>query len=162
MSDVRLGIFSKLYLNQATYPSPDFETNEADLISDLSSNAAWDEGESSARRSQVKTFEPTMLALDLSGRLRVDHTDATYGILRDAFLQKTTLDLLVLNGAMTRNGSQGFRYDAKVFGFSEDQAMGNVLFNDITLKPCASDNDPKAVLVTAGAPVYSDIAEEPS
>lgn len=153
--DTRLGILSKFYVNEGTYGAPVW--TEIDLISDLAIAGAWDEGDSSARRAQVKTQEPTMLDLGINGRIRVDNTDDGYNLIRDAFLTKGTVDVLALNGKVDQNGSLGFRYDAKVFSLGEDQAMGNVIFNDLTIKPCASDNDPKSVRVTAGAPVFSDI-----
>jgi hypothetical protein len=103
-----------------------------------------------------------MLDLTLTGRVRVDHTDNGYNAIRDAFLAKDTLDVLVLNGKSNQNGSLGYRYDAKVFALGEDQALANVIFNDLTIKPCASVNEPKAVKVVAGVPVFTDIAPEPA
>lgn len=160
MADTRLGVFSKFYVNTGTYGSPTWL--EVDLISNLTINAAFDKGESSARRARVKTNEPTMLDLNLTGQVRVDNTDNGYNEIRDAFLAADTVDVLVLNGANTRNGSLGFRFDAKVFSLGEDQSLGSVLFNDIEIGPCASDNDPKSVEVTAGVPVFSDIAVPPT
>lgn len=157
-SSTRLGVFSHMYVNTGTYGTPTL--SDVDLIGDLAVNADWDEGESSARRSQMKTQEPTMLGFDLDGRLRVDMTDTQYNILRDAFNNKTILDIVVLNGAKDHNNSIGYRVDCKVFGFGEDQALGNVLFNALKIKPCASDNKPKTVKVVAGVPVYTDLAAE--
>lgn len=159
MENTRLGLFSKFYTNDGTYAVPAWV--EIDLISDLAVAGAYDEGDSSARRAQVKTQEPTLLDLGLTGRVRVDHTDAGYNNLRDAFIAKETLDVLVLNGKHTINGSLGYRFDAKVFAMGEDQALANVIFNDLSIKPCASVNDPKAVRVTGGIPVFTDIAPEP-
>lgn len=159
--DTRLGVFSKLYINEGTYGSPTW--TEIDLIGNLAIAGTWDKGESSARRARVRTNEPTLLDLNLTGTIRVDHTDDGYNLVRDAFLDPNgVVDVLVLNGGNTRNGSLGYRFDAKVFSLGEDQALGNVLFNDLEIGPCASDNDPQAVEVTGGVPVYTEIAIEPT
>jgi hypothetical protein len=153
----RLGILSKTYVNTGTYGSPTWE--EIDLIGDLAVNPSWNEGESTARRTRLQTFEPTTLALDVTGKVRVDETDTGFGLLEDSFLNNTVLDVMALNGSKDNEGAAGFRYDARVLNWSEDQALGNVLFKDFNLRPCASANVPKAVKVTAGVPVFSDIGE---
>lgn len=157
MSDVRLGVKSKLYLNTGSYGTPAWE--EANLISDLQVNASWDEGESSARISLVKTAEPTMLALDIAGKVRVDYAKDHFRLMHEAFIAADSLDVMVLDGAHTQNGSIGYRFDAKIFQWSEDQSLGAVLFKDFTMKPCATDTPAKAVAVAAGVPVFSEIGD---
>lgn len=155
--DVRVGVFCKLYLNTGTYEAPVWE--EVDLISDLSDNAAWERGDSSARRSRVRTMEPTMLGLELTGSVRTDYTDDRYNDLRDAFLTNATLDVLVLTGAIETNGSLGFRFDAKVFDFGSDQALANVIFNSFAIIPSASDHEPQAAISNGSAVTFSDIGQ---
>lgn len=155
--DVRVGVFCKLYINSGSYGSPVWE--EVDLISDLADNAAWERGDSSARRSRVRTMEPTMLGLELTGSVRTDYTDDRYNDLRDAFLTNGTLDILVLTGDIGVNGSLGFRFDAKVFDFGSDQALANVLFNSFVMIPSASDNEPQAAISNGSAVTFSDIGQ---
>jgi hypothetical protein len=152
--ETRLGILSVLYVNDGTYGAPSWV--EIDLISDLAVNPTWNEGESTVRRSRIQTFEETTMALDLPGKLRVDRTDAGFLKMEEAFLNGTQLDFLTLNGASNQERSAGFRFDGKIFSFSEDQAMGAVLFKDFTVKPSASVNIPKIAVVTGGVPVFRD------
>jgi hypothetical protein len=153
--ETKIGILSVFYVNDGTYGSPAWV--EIDLISDLAVDAAWDEGESTARRTVVHTFEQTMLALDIPGKIRKDHSDAGYILIQNAFLSRAVIDILALDEDNDVNGATGFRFDGKVFTFSEDQAMGNVLFKDFTIKPCASVNVPKFATVVGGVPVFTDI-----
>lgn len=152
----KTGIKCKLYLNTATYGSPTW--TEINFISDLSVNAVWDEVDGSVRGSRVKASAKSLLGLELAGKIRASDSDANYTTIIEAMLSDGALDLMVLNGAKDANGTRGYRADFNVFGASEDQSMGVVVFNDITLKPSISTHLPHAVVVTAGAPVFSDIA----
>ena len=153
--DTRLGILSKFYINDGTYGAPTWV--EIDLISDMAVNGVWEEGDSSARRTRVATADPTRMTLELAGKVRVDRTDAGYFSLERSFLDTNVIDVLVLNGAKDQNNSSGYRFDAKIFNWSEDQAMGNVLYKDFSIKPCASDNAVKAAHVVGGVPVFTTI-----
>lgn len=155
MADVRVGIQCAAYYSTGTYGTPVWVL--IDLIGDLTVGGAWNEGESTARRTAVQTNEPTTLALDSTGQIRRDHTDVPFGAMRDAFIRKTTIDFLILDGRKERNGSEGYRFDAKVFSFGQDQSRGNVLFNDFGIKPVASDNVPMYAKVVAGVLSYEEI-----
>jgi hypothetical protein len=156
--DIRIGVLCKMYLNTGTWETPVWE--EVDLISDLADNAAWERGDSSARRSRVRTMEPTMLSLELTGRIRTDYTDDRYNDIRDAFGDNTVIDVMALTGDIGVNGSLGFRFDAKVFDFGSDQALGNVIFNDFAIIPCASDNPPQMAQSNGSAVTFSSLGTE--
>lgn len=158
MSEVRTGPDCKVYVNEGTYEAP--ELTEIDLVADASIDGSYTEGDSSARRAHVQTAEPLMLNLSTDLRVRKDITDAGYNLLRDAFLQKTTIDVFILDGAEDEDNTTGYRFDAKVFSFGEDQALGNVLFNTVNIKPCASDHNPQAVKVVDGTMEFQEIGEE--
>lgn len=156
--DTRIGVLCKFYINSGTTESPVWE--EVDLIGDLADNAAWERGDSSVRRSRVRTMEPTMLGLEITGRIRTDYTDDRYNDIRDAWATNATLDVLVLTGAIETNGSLGFRFDGKVFDFSTDQALGNVIYNDFAIIPSASDNIPMMAQSNGSAVTFTDIGTE--
>lgn len=155
-----LGITSFLYVNPDAYGSPDFTA--VDLVADAQLGDTWDEGSADARESRVHQFEPTMLALDYAGNVRFDPTDAGYQALRDAHVFLGSLDVLILNGASDKNGAEGYRFFSKVFGFGEDQAMGNVIYKAFTIKPCPGPQLPVFVKVAGGVPTYHTIGEEGS
>jgi hypothetical protein len=150
---MRLGITSKLYFNSSTYDAPAWL--ELNLISDLNVTSNWDEDESSTRASRAKTLEPTIMALELSGKVRKEILNTPFLMMRAAFNTAGVLDVMVLDGAIGTTGSDGFRFVAKVFAFAEDQSLGKVIFKEFTLKPCVyldgngDQVSPKTALVTA-------------
>lgn len=152
-----VGILSKLYYNQGLYGAPTWI--EVDLVGDLKFTFSWNEGEGSARREALQVFEPTNASVMLEGKLRKQYDDTAYVFFRTQHRLRAVLDILMLDGANNVNGSDGFRFDAKLFQFDEDQAMQNVLYKDFTLKPCISSTTrrPKTVLVAGGVPVYTDL-----
>lgn len=152
-----LGINCKLYRNTGSYGSPTWTA--IDLVSDATLTPTWDEADGSARVSYGKQTSKTLIGIEVSAKVRASLTDAGYLALLSALnSQSTLLDILVLDGPSTTNGVQGYRADFGVFGAPEDQAMGSVIYRDFTLKPGISDNLLKAVTVSAGAPVFSNIA----
>lgn len=152
------GIKCKLYVNTGTYASPTWTA--VATVSDAVSNAQWGEADASARDTPVKQFDISQMDLSVSGKARVpDAVDTAFDALAAAFLDGSAKDILVLNGASTENGATGYRYHAKVFNWSEDQAMGNVVYKDFLLKPTpSSEGLPKSCTVTSGAPVFTAIA----
>lgn len=156
--ETRLGILSRLYVNEGTYEAP--EWTEIDLIGDLQVGGEWQKGESTARRTRVQTNEGTVLNLDTTGNVRVDSTDVGYNLLLSAWATEEKLDMLILNGPLDQNGAHGVRYDGKVFNMGEDQGRQNVLFRDFDFGPCASDNIPKLVNVVDGELVETDFGAE--
>jgi hypothetical protein len=153
----KTGLKANLFYNTASYGSPTWA--EITLVADCAVEGTRDEAGGSTRASSVKLFEPTQLALGISGKVRTDSTDTGFAALLANFLDPSTaIDVLVLDGTTTENGSLGYRFDAKVFSMGEDQALNSVLFRDFTIKPCISANPVKSVLVTSGAPVFTTLA----
>lgn len=151
----KLGISAVLYRNTASYGTPTWTA--VTCVSDLAINPAWDEADGSTRGSRVKASAKTLLGLEITGKLKVDGADEGYAAIADALLSDTPLDLMILDGGSTTNDVRGWRADFHVFSASQDQAMANVLFDDIVLKPAVSANPTKSVVVASGAPVFSAI-----
>jgi len=154
----RLGVLSKFYVNSGTETTPIWE--ELPVISDCNVGGDWDEGEASARLSRAKASEPTMMGVEVTGKVRVKGSEAylAYQLMREAWYKDKILSVLVLNGAFNEEGAEGFRFQAKVFGWSEDQSLGVVLYKDFSVKPCIPDfpvNAPKVAKVSLGVLTYS-------
>lgn len=153
----RVGIKCKLYRNTATYASPTWD--EVTCVSDLKVDRKWNEGAFVTRESRVELTMKTFLQLSLTGKVKVENTaNSDYVALDDALNADTVIDFMVLNGPSNENDVRGYRFDAQVFDGSQDQGTGVVLMDDILIKPTPSANKPKKVLVTAGSPVFTDIA----
>lgn len=145
----KLGLNAKLYWRSAgSYEAPTW--TEVDILSDVSINQTWDEADASTRESRIRQTVKTLMALEISATMKKKPGDAAYAALMDAFLSDDTLDLLVLDGDKDTEGTRGWRADFLCFGGTEDQAMDNALFMELTFKPSIEDNPPKAVLVAAG------------
>lgn len=154
----KIGIKCKLYYNSATYASPTWV--ELTLVRDCQVNFGWDEGEGTTRASRVKMFANTVANLEITGSIRTEVADTGYLKLRDAAISDLSVDIMVLNDALTVNDTDGFRFDAKVGNWAEAQGPGDVAYKQFALKPIPSANLPKAVKVTAGAPVFEDIGDQ--
>jgi hypothetical protein len=148
-----LGIDCKAYLNTGVYATPVWE--EVDCISDWSLTPGWAEGDASSRASPVQLTAKTQMTLEIGGKIQASLDGVSYLALNQAALSRTPLDMMILNGPKTQTGVTGFRADWHVFGGGQDQGLGAVLYDSVTLKPAASANIPKYVTVTAGAPVFS-------
>jgi hypothetical protein len=147
-----LGINAKLYRNSGTYGSPTW--TPIDNVGDLSVNPPWEEGDATTRGSRVKLSQKTVMALEVTGKIRADLTDTEYLAMADAGNQDTVNDYLVLSATSATNGARGFRFDGQVHVSAQDQNLGSVIFDDFTLKPTPSANKVQRVTVTAGAPVF--------
>jgi hypothetical protein len=158
---MRLGIQAGLYVNTNTYDSPTWL--EVLLISDLTVNANWQEGESSTRAARVQTFEQTIMAMELTGRVRKETTNTAYLALRTAHGTASVVDFLVLDAKNTVFNGDGYRFHGRVFNFGEDQSLGNVVFKEFSAKPCVYiDGDgnqvpPKTAFNVAGTLTYGTI-----
>jgi hypothetical protein len=84
-------------------------------------------------------------------------TNAVFLFIDAAFIARTEIDILVLNGPNTTNGVRGYRSGMKVLDLGEDQKIDGVLFRSFTMKPCISANPTKRVVVSGGVPVYTAI-----
>jgi hypothetical protein len=145
----KLAINAKLYYRSAgSYGSPTFTA--IDIVADANVEPVWDEGAADSRESRVHAFMKTMLGLQVSFRLKKKPTNAAYEALMNALVGDTVIDFLVMDGDKDTVNNRGWRFDAQVYSGSEDQALANVLYEDMTIKPYPGDNPVKAVLVGAG------------
>ena len=162
----KLGVLSVFHVNLATWDIPTWAT--LPLISDCNVNAPWDEGDASARLSRAKSAEPTMMGLEITGKIRVKGADvvASYFALYNAHFRDLIVDILALNGPLAEVGAEGYRFEAKVFNWGEDQSLGAVLYKDFSIKPCIPSDvtryPKKAIVVAPGGPgnvTYNDIGQ---
>lgn len=154
----RLGIDGKVYRNTGTYGTPTW--TEITLVKDVQVSPTWSKADSSSRASKVMSDVKAQLALAFTISVKVSLTDAGYIALMDSFVDPDgVIDMLVLNGDTATNGVEGWRFDAGVFGASEDQSIGAALYRDFDIGPSGhAVNVSKRVTVAAGAPVFASIA----
>jgi hypothetical protein len=148
MPTTKIGINAKAYRNTATYEAPTW--SEIDLISDLTVGLTWDTADANARESRIKQNVKTLLGLEVTGKLKKRPLDANYEAFMNAIISDDILDLLILDGPNDEEGVRGWRIDSQITSGSEDQSLGNALYEDITIMPSLAEHNPLAVLVDSG------------
>lgn len=149
-SAVKLGINAKIYRNTGTYGSPTWTA--IDLTRDAQMNLPWDFGDASARATKVKLYAPTQIDFAISCVVRADDADAGYNALWDAAVGADALDLLILDGPITVEGTRGVRahFTPSLTGMS--QGAGDVEYGNFDLKAAySSDGNPKCIEVGASS-----------
>lgn len=157
----KTGVKAKAYVNiGGSYASPTWV--EATLLGDVQFSGQWSFADAPTRETPVIRGARTNIPLGVSGKMRNPHSavaNAVFDAFDDAFFNSsTTLDVMFLDKPKDDNTARGVRSEWELTNWSEDQALGNVLYKDFELKPALATNPPKRVKVTAGSPVFSDFA----
>ncbi len=138
-----LGLEAKLYRNTGTYGIPVWE--EIEDAQDVSLNL--EAGEAEAKRRGGGGWAETIAALkgasiEFGLLYRSSNTDFT--ALRDAYLNRTAIDILVLDGDVATTGSQGLRAACHITNFSREEPLEEALTVSVTAKPTPNDDSPPA------------------
>ncbi len=152
---IHFGKDAKLYTNTGNYGTPVLDP--IDAIRDVAiPDGTYAEIDASARDYGITLTEPGLLSLGIDFKIRTNESDTDFTALETAALARSTLDIHILSGGSTVNGNRGFRFDCKIFKFfGEDQNIDQILWRQVSLKPCVPTNAPKSVIVTNNAPVYT-------
>lgn len=146
-----------LWMSAGNYNTPTW--SEIDLARDVQVQPAWDQAEAFSRATSVKEYAKGMLELGFTASVKCAGSDTGYAALMDAFTSKTgTIELLVLDASASTNGAEGVRFTASVFGASQQQSIGEVLYREFDIKPSAyAANKPKWAEVVNSSPVFTAI-----
>lgn len=132
--DEIIGLDAKLYYNTGTYASPVW--TEIDDAQDVSLN--MQAGEAEAKRRGGGGWGETIAGLKeatIEFGLLHRTSSTPYQAVRDAFLNRTTIELLVLNGASTNTGSEGLRATCHITQFNREEPLEEALTFAVTAKP---------------------------
>lgn len=154
---VKRGYNGKMYINTGTHGSPVLV--EVANLTDAKVSAAFDKTEATTRQGGgTKQSHPTLFDPGFSAKIRSDDSDTTgYIYLETAFYGRSIVDVILLDGASSVNGSRGVRFDANVFKWDESQGNDEVMFRDFELSPGVTANPAMNVIVASGAPVYTTV-----
>lgn len=138
---VKLGLDAKLYRNTATFAAPTW--NEIKNVKDVTLNLEAGEADVTTRgnngwRATVATLKDGSIEFEMVW----DSADDDFGSIRDAFLNKTALDLAVMDGDIATAGSQGLRASCMITNFSRNEALEEAITVSVTAKPTYSANPP--------------------
>ncbi|MCA9173015.1 MAG: hypothetical protein KDB14_00800 [Planctomycetales bacterium] len=139
---VKLGLDAKLFHNTGSYATPTWDeiTNVRDLTLNLEAgeadvttrgNAGW--------RATVATLKDGSIEFEMVW----DSEDTDFIAIRDAFLNKTAVELAVLDGDVVASGSQGLRASFMVTSFSRNEPLEEAITVSVTMKPTYSANPPE-------------------
>jgi hypothetical protein len=100
---------------------------------------SFDKADLALRLTRVKLAVKTLAGISVTGKVLVD--DSTlFETLNDAALGDGEIDVLVLNGPISKAKSRGFRFMAQVFKWDEGQNPGDVLYRDFEIAPCLPED----------------------
>lgn len=138
---VKLGLDAKLFRNTAVYATPTW--NEITNIRDLTLNLEAGEADVTTRgnngwRATVATLKDGSLEFEMVW----DSEDSDFTAIRDAFLNKSAIELAVMDGDVATSGSQGLRASFMVTSFSRNEPLEEAITVSVTLKPTYSANPP--------------------
>lgn len=158
---IKIGPKCVAYRNTGTYGSPTWTAMS--FVRDAQAATPWDFQDASIRDTRVKMYHPTQIDFAFSLTVRCDDADAGYQALLGAAQEGTALDLLILDGPVSTEGSAGVRSYFHVSMTGQPQGMGDVLYATFDLKPgfgldgSSAPAKPKyAVAGASSALTYSD------
>ncbi|WP_020473383.1 hypothetical protein [Zavarzinella formosa] len=146
---VKPAVKAKVYLNTDEYDDPTWV--DMDIIRDVNTGKPWDLGDASTRASRVKLYAPTQQDWALTATARCDNADTNYKALTGASVSAAMLDLLILDGPITSEGTEGYRAWLHVSETGQDQTIGNNLYKNFDFKPGVAPDLPKCVTVGASS-----------
>ncbi|WP_146370276.1 hypothetical protein [Symmachiella macrocystis] len=107
------------------------------------------EGEVLTRESIWKLFLKGGRELALEWDMLADHEHGAYTALRDAFLDRTTIELLALDGASGVADNEGPRADFHIFTFERTESREDAATLAMSAKPTRTANTPVWYTTTA-------------
>jgi len=78
-----------------------------------------------------------------------DTEDAGFTAIKDAWFNGTTLELAVMDGDITENGTQGLRATMSVISFTRNEPLEEAMSVNVTVKPTYAAHAPEWMEVTA-------------
>jgi len=144
---VKLGLDAKMFRNTGTYATPVW--NEIKNVRDVTLSLETGEADATTRgnngwRATVATLKDGSVEFDMVW----DAADDDFTALRDAFLNKTALDMAVMDGDIITTGSQGLRASFMITNFSRNEPLEEAITASVTVKPTYSANPPEWMTVT--------------
>ncbi len=144
---VKLGLDAKMFRNTGTYATPVW--NEIKNVRDVTLSLETGEADATTRgnngwRATVATLKDGSVEFDMVW----DSADDDFTAIRDAFLNKTALEMAVLDGDVATPGAQGLRASFMVTNFSRNEPLEEAITASVTVKPTYSANPPTWMTTT--------------
>lgn len=136
-----LGMDAKLYYNTGSYASPTWTL--IDNVRDLTLNLERGDTDITTRggggwRQSVATLADGSVDFGMVW----DNTDTVFTAIKNAFINNTVVEFLVLDGLVATSGSQGLRASMAITSFSRNEGLEDALTVDVSAKTAYADNAP--------------------
>ncbi|MFM7167155.1 MAG: phage tail tube protein [Planctomycetaceae bacterium] len=144
---IKLGLNAKLYRNSAASGSPSW--NEITNVRDVTLNLETGEADVSTRNnSGWRASIGTLKSASLEFEMVWDTADDDFGAIRDAFLNNSSIEFAVLDGASTAPGTQGLRATMAIINFTRSEPLEEAIKVSVTAKPTYSATPPTWMTVS--------------
>jgi predicted secreted protein len=130
---------AKLYRNTGTYAVPVWDL--IGNVKDLTLSLEKDETDVTTRASGGwKEFVDGMKDATVEFGMLWDTGDADFDAFQGAFINNTSVEILVLDGLVATTGSEGLRATMMVKSFTRNENLGEALMVDVSLRPVKNAN----------------------
>ena len=130
---------AKLYRNTGTYSVPVWDL--IGNVKDLTLSLEKDETDVTTRASGGwKEFVDGMKDATVEFGMLWDTGDADFDAFQGAFINNTSVEVLVLDGLAATAGSEGLRATMMVKSFTRNENLGEALMVDVSLRPVKNAN----------------------
>jgi len=136
----KLGKDCRVYRNTATWASPTW--SEVTDVKDLTVGDSKSEADASTRASDIKRVRTAMRELSIDIAMLWDPDDAGFVAFRDAYLNGTPIELLILTGDVETAGNEGPRADWEVTKLERTENLEELATANVTIKPGYTANLP--------------------
>lgn len=119
-----VGLACKLYYNAGTYMSPTWTLIPA--VKDLKLNLSKSTADAASRQYTWKMVLACLKEASLEYEILANPSDNTYTTLQSAYLNDTDEDMAIANGLIATNGTEYFRADWLLTGFSLSEPLQGV------------------------------------
>lgn len=137
----RLGRDGKTYRNTGSYASPVW--NEIDNIREVTLNLEGEKADVATRKNGVWGAKVTVeLMASVDFQMVWDSSDTDFLAISTAFFALSTIEFLVLDGAVATAGSRGLRATCTISKFSRSEKLKEAMLADVSIEPAYADNAP--------------------
>ena len=147
MSSTKLGKDAIIYINTGSYAAPTW--TEGENVKDVDLSLEKEKTDVTRRGSgSWKKSKTTWLSGSVNFDIIADGTDTFFTTVRDAFLNATAKEFLVVDGAYNVVGHEGLRATCEITKFARSEKLSDPVTYSITIEPTDADNEPEWVQTT--------------
>ncbi len=134
-----LGLDAVIYVNTGTFGSPTWTA--IDITKDVTLPQSHGRADVTSRGSGGFVEELAALkTLNVNFNINKVIADAQFETIRDAYKNRTTVDMAVADGAIATSGTEYMRFEGKVFEWNENQQLAEGITIDAVIGPTPNAN----------------------